>query len=76
VSDFGVTTGDQVVMPDYQEDPAMSSALLDFVKAVSPDSIYEMLEKGKAYGKVMEDLGQFKELEISMLTSLRETTQQ
>lgn len=65
ISDYGVTENDRIVMPDYQEDPAMQMPFFDFVKSVSPEAIYELLEKGKAYAKVMEELGQFKELEIS-----------
>eukprot|EP00547_Thalassionema_nitzschioides_P003467 CAMPEP_0194203726 /NCGR_PEP_ID=MMETSP0156-20130528/3426_1 /TAXON_ID=33649 /ORGANISM="Thalassionema nitzschioides, Strain L26-B" /LENGTH=269 /DNA_ID=CAMNT_0038929531 /DNA_START=125 /DNA_END=934 /DNA_ORIENTATION=- len=56
---FGVDPRvDTVLMPDYTKDPALGdSAFLDFVKTAGPDSIYELLEKGKAYGKLMEREG-------------------
>lgn len=45
-------------MPDYTKDPALGdSAFMDFVKTVSPDAIYGLVEKGKAYGKLMSREG-------------------
>eukprot|EP00545_Synedropsis_sp_CCMP1620_P001304 CAMPEP_0119004520 /NCGR_PEP_ID=MMETSP1176-20130426/1190_1 /TAXON_ID=265551 /ORGANISM="Synedropsis recta cf, Strain CCMP1620" /LENGTH=299 /DNA_ID=CAMNT_0006956233 /DNA_START=75 /DNA_END=974 /DNA_ORIENTATION=- len=71
VSDYGVTTNDRIIMPDYQEDPAMDLPFFDFVSTVSPDSIYEMLEKGKAHAKVMEEQGQFKDIDVAELRSIQ-----
>mmetsp|Transcript_27107 Transcript_27107/g.41019 ORF Transcript_27107/g.41019 Transcript_27107/m.41019 type:complete len:100 (-) Transcript_27107:308-607(-) len=56
---FGVDPRvDTVLMPDYTKDPALGeSAFMDFLKTVSPDAIYELVEKGKNYGKLMNKEG-------------------
>jgi hypothetical protein len=35
---------------------------LDIVEALSPDGIYGLLERGKAFGKVLEEQGTFESL--------------
>lgn len=60
MNDFGVSEGDsKVLMPSYAEDPNMDLDYFDFVKTVSPDTIYGFLEKGKAHAKLMEEGGKF-----------------
>jgi len=60
VSDYGVRKSDQIIMPCYDQDPAMADlAILDFIKTVSPDAIFDLIEKGKTYAKVMEESGEF-----------------
>jgi hypothetical protein len=40
----------------------MNRSILDFVRTVSPDSIYDLLERGKLFAKVMEEQGDFASL--------------
>ncbi len=50
-------------MPSFHKDPAMANlSILDFVKSISPDAIFELIEKGKLYAKTMDDSGKFKYL--------------
>jgi len=49
---------------DWTKDPYMSSKIsgMDFVEALSPDGIRDLLDRGKKYGKIMEDQGIFDSL--------------
>jgi hypothetical protein len=48
---------------DWSKDPEMSSkGGIDIVEALSPEGIYGLMERGKRYGKVMEDQGMFDSL--------------
>lgn len=52
-----------IIILDWKEDPEMSSkGGFDIVEALSPEGIYGLLEKGKKYGKVLEDRGVFDSL--------------
>lgn len=45
---------------DWSIDPKMSSkGGMEIVEALSPNGIYSLMERGKRYGKVMEDQGMF-----------------
>jgi hypothetical protein len=47
----------------HNRDPALDNrSMLDFVKAVSPDGIWNMLEDGKCYAKFLEEQGMFSTL--------------
>jgi hypothetical protein len=51
------------ILLDWKKDPHMSSkGGLDIVEALSPDGIWGLLERGKLYGKVMEEQGVFDSL--------------
>mmetsp|Transcript_23106 Transcript_23106/g.64063 ORF Transcript_23106/g.64063 Transcript_23106/m.64063 type:complete len:329 (-) Transcript_23106:753-1739(-) len=51
------------IILDWSKDPAMSSkGGIDIVEALSPDGIYGLIEKGKLYGKIMEQQGAFESL--------------
>jgi Patatin-like phospholipase len=48
---------------DYRQDPRyQSQSLLSFIEAVNPSAIYDMLEDGKRYAKIMEEKGMFANL--------------
>lgn len=48
---------------DWSKDPDMSSkGGLDIVEALSPEGIYGLIERGKLYGKVLEEQGMFNSL--------------
>lgn len=48
---------------DWSKDPDMSSkGGMDIVDAMSPDGIYGLMERGKRYGKIMEEQGMFNSL--------------
>lgn len=48
---------------DYRLDPTyQSQSLLSFIEAVNPDAIFNMLEDGKRYAKIMEEKGSFAQL--------------
>lgn len=52
-----------VITLDWTEDPGMATEFGDFVKLVSKDGIYGMLNQGKAYAaEVLEKRGDFKDL--------------
>lgn len=49
---------------DWSKDPDMiSKGGVDIVEALSPEGIYGLLERGKRYGKVLEEQGVFDSLE-------------
>lgn len=51
---------------DYNNDPAyQQKRLLDFVDAVSPQGIWQMLEDGKRYARLLEENGQLEILKNS-----------
>jgi len=53
----------ETVFLDWSRDPEMSSkGGMDIVEALSPDGIYGLMERGKRYGKVMENHGMFDSL--------------
>ena len=37
-------------------------SIIDFVNSVSPDAVFDLIEKGKSYAKTMDDSGKFKYL--------------
>jgi len=49
---------------DWTKDPYMSSKVsgMDFIEALSPDGIRGLMDRGKIYGKIMEDQGIFDSL--------------
>jgi hypothetical protein len=48
---------------DWKKDPKMSArGGLDIVEALSPEGIYDLLERGKTYGRIMEEQGTFEKL--------------
>ena len=52
-----------IITLDWTEDPGMATEFGDFVKLVSKDGIYGMLNQGKTYAaEVLEKRGDFKEL--------------
>jgi hypothetical protein len=52
--------GSNVLVLDYNQDPRYESTkLLDFVTALSPDSIFQLLEDGKRYACQLEEQGKF-----------------
>ena len=44
---------------DYNSDPAMGGRASEFIKVVSKQAIWDILEQGKRYAKVMEENGEF-----------------
>lgn len=49
----------EVLVLDYNQDPAYAStSMLDFVTALSPDSVFQLLEDGKNYAKQLEERGE------------------
>jgi hypothetical protein len=52
-----------VLVFDWTEDAVVGSkGWLDIVEAISPDGIYELLERGKSHAKEMEEDGKFSRL--------------
>ena len=49
-------TAIDIIVLDWSKDPEMSSkGGIDFVRVMSPEGIYGLMEQGKLYGKVMEE---------------------
>jgi len=44
---------------DYNSDPAMEGRASEFIKVVSKQAIWDILEQGKRCAKVMEESGDF-----------------
>ena len=44
---------------DYNSDPAMEGRASEFIKVVSKQAIWDILEQGERYAKVMEESGDF-----------------
>ena len=44
---------------DYNSDPAMEGRASEFIKVVSKQAIWDVLEQGKRYAKVMDERGDF-----------------
>ena len=44
---------------DYNSDPAMEGRASEFIKVVSKEAIWDILEQGKRYVKVMDENGDF-----------------
>ena len=44
--------------------------LLDFVKVISPDGIWDIFEKGKAYAKMMDERGYFAHLSKKLIRQI------
>jgi hypothetical protein len=52
-----------VLVFDWTEDAVVGcKGGLDIVEALSPDGIYELLERGKSHAKAMEEVGKFSRL--------------
>lgn len=52
-----------IIRFDWTKDPYFANTkILDFVEAVSPEKIWQMLEQGKSYAQVMEQQGKFKSI--------------
>ena len=50
---------DAIVL-DWKKDPSMSSkGGIDIVEALSPDGIWDIMERGRLYGKIMKESGLF-----------------
>lgn len=61
--DYHPSPEQKLVVIDHKQDPIyQKKPLWDFVKAVSPGSIYQMLEDGKVYAQQMEEKGMFEGL--------------
>ena len=55
--------GGNVLVLDWQQDPFLKDRKLgDFVKALSPDGIWNLLEQGRSYAATMEKRGDFSAL--------------
>ena len=50
---------DKPLILDYNSDPAMEGRASEFIKVVSKQAIWDILEQGKRYAKVMEENGDF-----------------
>ena len=45
---------------DWKDDPEMSErGGFDIVEAISPDGIYDLMERGKRFGRILEEKGAF-----------------
>ena len=51
-----------VIVLSWQSDPAMEGKALEFVSTYSRDAIWDLLEQGKKYAKIMDERGDFKSL--------------
>lgn len=52
-----------VLLLDHKMDPRYRNVdLLSFIKAVTPNTIYQMMDDGRAHGKVMDEQGLFRHL--------------
>lgn len=47
---------------DFKRDPVMKNNAVDFVKVVSKQAIWDILEQGKRYANIMEQKGEFEML--------------
>ena len=55
--------GKNVLVLDWQKDPFFDNRKLgDFVKALSPEGIWDLLEQGRKYAASMEKNGDFSQL--------------
>jgi hypothetical protein len=52
----------QPIILSWQQDPAMEGRALEFVQALSKDSIWSILEQGKKYARQMDKEGRFESL--------------
>jgi hypothetical protein len=52
-------TPKSIIVLDWQSDPAMEGKALEFVSTYSKDAIWDLLERGKAYAKIMDKRGEF-----------------
>jgi len=61
VEDFDNVNDSNYVYPDYTKDPVImeNRAFFDFITTLGPQSVYELLQKGEEYGKVMDERGDF-----------------
>ena len=57
----------KIIFLDWQKDPEMQSkGGLDIVEALSPEGIWGLLERGKAYAEIMEAKGTLEALEKNL----------
>lgn len=54
-----------VIVLNWSSDPAMEGKALEFVSVISKESIWALLEQGKAFAQVMEQRGDFDCLETT-----------
>ena len=48
---------------DWKDDPEMSKrGGFDIVEAISPDGIYDLMERGRKFGRILEEKGAFETL--------------
>jgi len=47
---------------DFKRDPLMKERAIELIKVVSKQTIWDILERGKAYGKIMDVQGEFRSL--------------
>lgn len=52
-----------VLFVDWKKDPSMASqGLLSFIETLSSDGIWDLVDRGKRYARIMEAQGEFQEL--------------
>ncbi len=50
------------ILIDFKRDPLMKERAIELIKVVSKQTIWDVLERGKAYGKIMDAQGEFRSL--------------
>ena len=53
------------ILLDFKRDPLMKERAIELIKVVSKQTIWDILERGKAYGKIMDVQGEFRSLSRS-----------
>lgn len=70
------TTQRETLFLSHQHDPVYNEqSMLEFVRALSPDRIYGMMEDGKRYARLMEERGQFANIPFIKPSKQQQTTQ-
>lgn len=59
---YGADKQPPTVILDFKRDPLMKERALELVKVVSKQTIWDILERGKTYGKIMDAQGEFRSL--------------
>lgn len=52
-----------VIVLDWQSDPAMEGKAFEFVSTYSKDAIWDLVDLGKKYAKIMDSRGDFDSLD-------------
>ena len=60
--DDGEELPSDVIVVDWKRDPIMEKKSLEFVRLTSKDGIWDMIEQGKNYAKILEERGEFESL--------------